>query len=92
MIGSFRHKGLARFFEEEDGRGIQANHRQKLRMILNDLASAATVQDLDRPGFRLHQLRGSQRGRWSIWVNGNWRITFKFANGTAFDVDYEDYH
>jgi proteic killer suppression protein len=47
---------------------------------------------MDIPGFRLHPLKGSERGRWSIWVNGNWRVTFEFENGNAFILDYEDYH
>jgi proteic killer suppression protein len=47
---------------------------------------------MDIPGFRLHPLKGSDRGRWSIWVNGNWRITFEFIDGDAYILDYEDYH
>jgi proteic killer suppression protein len=44
------------------------------------------------PGFRLHQLKGDRAGTSSVWVSGNWRITFKFAGGDAHDVDLEDYH
>ncbi len=47
---------------------------------------------MDVPGFRLHQLKGRAKGRWSIWVNGNWRLTFKFEEGDAYLLDYEDYH
>ena len=47
---------------------------------------------MDIPGFRLHALKGSERGRWSIMVNGNWRLTFEFHEGHAHIVDYEDYH
>ncbi len=47
---------------------------------------------MDIPGFRLHALRGQQAGRWAIWVNGNWRVTFEFREGDAFVLDYEDYH
>ena len=43
-------------------------------------------------GFRLHPLKGAERGRWSIWVNGNWRLTFEFRDGNAYVLDYEDYH
>jgi toxin HigB-1 len=42
--------------------------------------------------LRLHPLKGADRGRWSIWVNGNWRLTFEFRNGQAYVLDYEDYH
>jgi toxin HigB-1 len=47
---------------------------------------------MDVPGFRLHPLKGKAKGRWSIWVNGNWRITFEFRDGNAYILDYEDYH
>ena len=47
---------------------------------------------MDLPGFHLHTLRGESRGRWSIWVNGNWRVTFEFRDGDAYILDYEDYH
>jgi len=47
---------------------------------------------MDIAGFRLHPLKGKEKGRWSIWVNGNWRITFEFRDGNAYVLDYEDYH
>jgi proteic killer suppression protein len=47
---------------------------------------------MDVPGFRLHPLKGAEKGRWSIWVNGNWRLTFAFRGGHAYVLDYEDYH
>ena len=61
-------------------------------MQLAALETAATIQDMDIPGFRLHRLKGGQKGRWSVWVNGNWRITFEFREGHAFALAYEDYH
>ena len=51
-----------------------------------------TIQDLALPGFDLHELKGKRKGTWSIKVSGNWRITFGFANGEAFDLNLEDYH
>lgn len=54
--------------------------------------SAALIEDLDLPGYRLHSLKGADKGRWSIWVNGNWRLTFAFRDGHVFDLDFEDYH
>ena len=45
-----------------------------------------------RGGYRLHQLKGADKGRWAIWVNANWRLTFVFREGNVDDVDYEDYH
>ena len=47
---------------------------------------------MDLPGYRLHLLKGADKGRWSIWVNGNWRLTFAFRDGHVFDLDFEDYH
>ena len=64
----------------------------RLRMQLAALDSAQVIDDMDLPGFRLHRLKGPQRGRWSITVNGNWRLTFEFRDGNAFVLDYEDYH
>ncbi|MGD8957951.1 MAG: type II toxin-antitoxin system RelE/ParE family toxin [Chromatiaceae bacterium] len=51
-----------------------------------------TIDDMDIPGFKLRALKGKDRGRWSIWVNGNWRITFEFRDGHAYVLDYEVYH
>ncbi|MBN8481843.1 MAG: type II toxin-antitoxin system RelE/ParE family toxin [Xanthomonadales bacterium] len=92
MIKSFRHKGLRRFFETGTTSGIQPSHARRLRMQLAALETTSTVEDMDIPGFRLHALKGSLRGRWSISVNGNWRLTFEFRDGNAHVLDYEDYH
>ena len=92
MIRSFRHKGLRKFFESGSVAGIQPHHAGRLRMLLAALDTAQTVRDADIPGFRLHPLKGSQRGRWSIRVSANWRITFEFQDGHAHVLDYEDYH
>ena len=72
--------------------GIQPQHGKRLRMLLAAVDTAQAIQDVDIPGFRLHALKGSERGRWSIWVNGNWRLTFEFREGDAYILDYEDYH
>ena len=92
MIRSFRHKGLKRFFEIGAVSGVRASHAKRLRMQLSALDTAQTIDDMDIPGFRLHPLSGKQKGRWSIWVNGKWRITFEFKDGNAYILDYEDYH
>src|SRR3990170_4616829 len=91
MITSFRHKGLRKYFESGSLAGIQPAHANRLKMQLAALDTAQTIEDMDIPGFRLHPLKGSERGRWSIWVNGNWRVTFEFENGNAFVLDYEVY-
>ena len=92
MIKSFRHKGLRRFHATGSVLGIRPDHARRLRMQLAALDSAMSVSDMDIPGFRLHPLKGKDKGRWSIWVNGNWRVTFEFDDGNAYILDYEDYH
>jgi len=92
MIRSFKHKGLERFYASGSTKGIQAKHAKKLRMQLAALDTAHLVEDLDIPGYRLHQLKGSLKGLWSITVNANWRITFEFTDGNVYIVNYEDYH
>ena len=92
MITSYRHKGLKKFFESGSLAGIQPAHAKRLRMQLTALDTALTIEDMDIPGFRLHPLKGADSGRWSIWVNENWRITFEFQDGHAHVLDYEDYH
>lgn len=92
MIQSFRHKGLRKFYESGSVAGIQPYHADRLRVQLAALDTSTTVDDMSIPGFRLHPLKGRDKGRWSIWVNGNWRLTFEFRNGDAYVLDYEDYH
>ena len=92
MIKSFRHKGLEKFYNTGSRSGIQPHHAKRLRMQLTALDTAYSIDDMDIPGFRLHRLKGGDKGRWSIWVNGNWRITFEFVDGHAYVLDYEDYH
>ena len=92
MIKSFRHKGLRTLFETGSAVGVQPNHAKRLRMQLAALESAQAIDDMNIPGFRLHQLKGVMAGRWSITVNGNWRVTFEFRDGNAYVLDYEDYH
>lgn len=92
MIKSFKHKGLRRLFESGNTSGVQANHVKRLRLQLAALDTAHVIEDLDIPGFRLHPLKGTMKGRWSMTVNGNWRITFEFNDGNAYVLGYEDYH
>ena len=92
MIQSFRHKGLRRFFESGSAAGIQPKHAKRLRMLLAALDTARVIGDMAVPGFNLHPLKGQGKGRWSVWVNGNWRVTFEFRDGHAYVLDYEDYH
>ncbi|MCL1484220.1 MAG: type II toxin-antitoxin system RelE/ParE family toxin [Marinobacter sp.] len=92
MIRSFKHKGLAKFFKSGSIAGIQAAHAKRLRLILGRLNAASDAKDMDLPGLRLHELSGNRAGIWSVMVSGNWRMTFRFEDGDAEIVNYEDYH
>ncbi len=92
MIRTIRHKGLRRFYETSSTSGIQSAHAGRLRLQLTALDTAYTIQDMDIPGFKLHPLKGKLKGRWAIWVSGNWRLTFEFKDGDVYLLDYEDYH
>ena len=92
MIISFKHKGLERFYKTGSAAGIQATHARKVGLILSNLDQAETAADMDLPGLRLHEMKGNLRGVWSVTVNGNWRITFKFVGSNVELVNYEDYH
>ena len=92
MIVSFRHKGLKRFYESGSTTGIQPAYEKRLRLQLVALDTAVSIEDMDIPGFRLHPMKGSRKGIWAISVSGNWRITFRFEDGNAYIVNYEDYH
>ena len=92
MIQSIRHKGLRRLYEDDDARGMAAEHVVKLHDILARLDASGSVADLDVAGFKLHPLKGALRGFWAITVRANWRVIFRFEDGDALDVDYVDYH
>lgn len=92
MIKSFLHKGLKRFYQTGSTAGINAQHKDKIRMRLSALDTALKIDDLNLPGFDLHPLKGNRKNTWSISVNGNWRITFEFENGNIYIINYEDYH
>ena len=92
MIKSFEHKGLQAFFETGSKAGIQPHHAPKLARLLARLHAAKVPEDMNVPGWRLHPLVGSLAGHYSVLVNGNWRLTFRFDCGDAVLVDYQDYH
>lgn len=92
MIVGFRHKGLERFYLTGSARGIQSVHAKRLARILAALDAALSSEELDLPSFRLHPLKGRLKGRWSVWVSGNWRVTFRFEGANVADIDYVDYH
>ena len=92
MIQRIRHRGLRRLHEDDDRRGLNAAQVDKIRVILARLERAAMPSDMDLPGLRLHPLKGEMAGYWSVAVNANWRIVFRFQDGDVTDVNLIDYH
>lgn len=92
MIVSFSHKGLETLYRTNSTRGVKAAHAPKLRRILAALDAASSSADLNQPGYKLHPLKRELKGHWSVWVNGNWRVTFRFVGNDVELVDYQDYH
>ena len=92
MIKSFKHRGLEKFYNTDSKAGIIPAHAKKLRDQLSLLDVATRPSDMDKSGWRLHPLAGKLAGHWSIAVNGNWRLTFRFAGEDVEIVDYQDYH
>lgn len=92
MIKTFRHKGLRELFERGATRRIDQNYLTRCRQILGTIHAAANIQEVNLPGYVLHNLKPARPLTWSIRVNGPWRITFEFTKGDAYDVDLEQYH
>jgi toxin HigB-1 len=92
MIKSFRHPGVEKFFLTGSKTGIQPSHAQKLNIQLTILNKARVPADMAAPGWDLHPLHGDLKGHWSVKVNKNWRLTFRFEGEDVSLVDYQDYH
>jgi proteic killer suppression protein len=92
MIGSFKDRRLKRLYDSGDRSKLTPEHVERIENILTRLDAASDVDDMNLPGFRLHPLKGDLKGFWSVTVRANWRIVFRFENGTAFDVELTDYH
>lgn len=92
MIINFKHKGLEQFFLKGKSAKINPKHLIKLRLIIAKLHTSVNIKDMDFPGSSLHPLKGDKKDFWSVSVNGNWRVIFRFENENAYDVDYIDYH
>lgn len=92
VIKSFKHRGLERFYRHGSTARIKNEQTKRIRLILGRLDASGEPRDMNLPGLKLHELKGGRKGTWSVWVNGNWRVTFRFDGPNAVDVDYEDYH
>ena len=92
MIRSFNDRDTARLFDDELVSRFRAIERQARRRLLY-LHRARTIQDLNvPPGNRLEALRGNRKGQYSIRINDQWRICFRWKEGDAYDVEIVDYH
>jgi proteic killer suppression protein len=92
MIVGIRHKGLRLYFEKGDASRLQPQHLGKIRLILTRLHAAKVINDMNIPGYGLHQLSGDMKGFWAVKVDKNYRIVFQFIAEDAHEVDYLDYH
>ena len=92
MNKSFQHRGLQALYEKGETRRLPQQHITKLRDILVTLEHSRSPADMNLPGFQLHPLKGTLRGYYAVSVSGNWRVTFRFEDGHAVDINYTDYH
>jgi toxin HigB-1 len=92
VIRSFRHRGLKALHDGRTGGRAAPGHIDKLRDILAVLDRSRSPRDMDLPGFRLHALKGVLKEHFAVSVSGNWRVTFRFEDDHAVDVDFIDYH
>ena len=92
MIKTFKHKGLKDFFITGTCGKIISTHKSGLKMILEILNAAGDIKDMNFPGAYLHKLKGEMSDCWSVKVNANWRVVFRFEEDAVYDVDYVDYH
>ena len=92
MIRSIKHKGLKRYYEKNDKSKLPAERITKIREILTVLNTAQSLEDIDRPAWRLHPLKGDMKGFYATDISGNFRIIFRLEDGDIWDVNYTDYH
>jgi len=92
MIKSFKNKALSKLYTDGDMSKINPDHVSKILRVLDRLDASVNPQDMNLPGYHLHQLKGRLKGVWAVSISGNWRITFEFEGNDAINVDYLDYH
>ncbi len=92
VIRDFLHKGLEQFFRTGRKAGIQPVHAKRLVLQLGALNAAIGPNGMNMPGWKLHPLKGDLDGHWAVWVDKNWRLTFRFDGIDTVMVDYRDYH
>ncbi|MEP9397926.1 type II toxin-antitoxin system RelE/ParE family toxin [Mesorhizobium sp. KR2-14] len=92
MIKSFKSKALAELWSTDRSSKIDARMHKRILVRLRSLEIAASVEELNLPGYDFHALNGFKPTRYTIHINGPWCITFEFDGGDAYRVDFEQYH
>ena len=92
MIENFKDRRLKRLYERGDRSKIRADLVDKVERVLARLDQSLVIDDMNLPGYRLHELKGDLKEFWSVSLSGNWRIIFRFENSKAYDVEMIDYH
>ena len=92
MIKTWKHKGLKNFFFTGNDKKINRNHQKKLKVILAQMEQLKSLEQMDLPGLNFHGLKGKLKNYYSVTVQANWRVIFRFDGKNFYDVDYLDYH
>ncbi len=93
MIRSFADKETESLFRTGKSRRFPPDILRRAMLRLNQLEHAMSVDDMRfPPANRLESLRGDKDGLWSIRVNNQWRVCFRFVDGEVFEVEIVDYH
>ncbi|HUJ80281.1 MAG TPA: type II toxin-antitoxin system RelE/ParE family toxin [Candidatus Acidoferrales bacterium] len=93
VVRNFRHKGLEKFYTDNNPKGVPHAAAEKLRRMLTFLENMANASELHGiPDWKAHLLRGDRKGTWSLFVTRNWRLTFRIEADEIRDLNLEDYH
>jgi proteic killer suppression protein len=92
VIRSFRSKALKRFVENGDSSKLSVRNLERVSIVIRQLDAAKSPDQMNVSGFYFHALKGREKGRYSVRVTGNFRLTFGWNGEDAIDVDLEDYH
>jgi proteic killer suppression protein len=92
MIIWFKHKGLEIFFTKGSLKSIPAQYAERIERMLDRLDASKQPDDMNLPGYKFHQHKGSRKYEFAVFLTGNWRITFEFEGDDATNANLEDYH
>jgi len=93
MIKTFADKHTQSFFETGKSKRLQPDILRRAMRRLEYVDLATCIDDLKvPPSNRLHALKGNRKGQYSIFINDQWRICFRFIEGDAHSVEITDYH